>query len=108
MRALLWRSHPPYPEEVLRCGRLEIDIGARVVRLAGQVCDLTGYQFDLLAVLAQNSGRVMSRDHIMDSLRSEPVAAFDRSIDVHISRIRVVIEDDPKQPRRELTLRGAD
>ena len=107
VRALLRRSQTPSAEEVLRFGRLEIDLAARVVRLAGQVCDLTSYQFDLLAVLAQNPGRVMSRDHIMDALRGEPAAAFDRSIDVHISRIRAAIEDDPKEPRRVLTLRGA-
>jgi DNA-binding response OmpR family regulator len=81
---------------VLRFGRLEIDLGARVAALDGKTCDLTGHQFDLLVVLAQNPGRVLSRDQIMDSLKGHPLEAFDRSIDVHISRIRAVIEDDPK------------
>ena len=94
-------------DDVLRFGRLEIDLGARVARLAGEVCDLTGHQFDLLVVLAQSPGRVLSRDQIMDSLKGHPLEAFDRSIDVHISRIRSVIEDDPKAPRRVLTVRGA-
>jgi len=108
VKALLRRAAPqPDAEEVLRFGRLEIDLGARTARLAGQPCDLTSHQFDLLVVLAQSPGRVLSRDQIMDALKGHPLEAFDRSIDVHISRIRAVIEDDPKNPRRVLTVRGA-
>jgi two-component system phosphate regulon response regulator OmpR len=108
VKALLRRAAPPSDnDEVLRYGRLEIDLGERVARLAGQLCDLTSHQFDLLVVLAQSPGRVLSRDQIMDALKGHPVDAFDRSIDVHISRIRAVIEDDAKNPRRVLTVRGA-
>ena len=108
IKALLRRAAPPSADDdVLRFGRLEIDLGARTARLDGQACDLTGHQFDLLVVLAQSPGRVLSRDQIMDSLKGHPLEAFDRSIDVHISRIRAVIEDDPKAPRRVLTVRGA-
>ena len=108
VKALLRRAAPqPAADDVLRFGRLEVDLGARVARLGGDVCDLTGHQFDLLVVLAQSPGRVLSRDQIMDSLKGHPLEAFDRSIDVHISRIRAVIEDDPKLPRRVLTVRGA-
>ncbi|MES2887315.1 MAG: response regulator transcription factor [Pseudomonadota bacterium] len=107
LKALLRRASAPVVDEVLRFGRLEIDLGERVARLDNRPCDLTSHQFGLLVVLAQNPGRVMSRDQIMDALRGEPLEAFDRSIDVHISRIRSVIEDDPKQPKRVLTLRGA-
>ena len=108
VKALLRRATPqPAADEVLRFGRLEIDLGARMARLAGQHCDLTSHQFDLLVVLAQSPGRVLSRDQIMDSLKGHPLEAFDRSIDVHISRIRALIEDDPKLPRRVLTVRGA-
>jgi DNA-binding response OmpR family regulator len=78
-----------------------------LARLDGKICDLTSHQFDLLVVLAQSPGRVLSRDQIMDALKGHPLEAFDRSIDVHISRIRAVIEDDPKSPRRVLTVRGA-
>ena len=94
-------------EDLLRFGRLEVDLGERVARLSGKPCDLTSHQFDLLVVLAQSPGRVLSRDHIMDALKGHPLEAFDRSIDVHISRIRALIEDDPKNPRRVLTVRGA-
>ena len=108
VKALLRRtSAAPGGDEVLRFGRLEVDLGARLARLDGQHCDLTSHQFDLLVVLAQSPGRVLSRDQIMDAMKGHPLEAFDRSIDVHISRIRAVIEDDPKQPRRVLTVRGA-
>ena len=107
VKALLRRAQPQSGDEVLRFGRLEIDLGERIARLDGRPCDLTGHQFDLLVVLAQSPGRVLSRDQIMDSLKGHPLESFDRSIDVHISRIRAVIEDDPKTPRRVLTVRGA-
>ena len=94
-------------DDVLVFGRLEVDLGARQARLDGRPCELTSHQFDLLAVLAQAPGRVLSRDQIMDALKGHPLEAFDRSIDVHVSRIRAVIEDDPKMPRRVLTVRGA-
>jgi len=108
IKALLRRAQPaPTASEVLRFGRLEIDLGERCARVGGQPCELTAYQFDLLAVLAQRPGRVLSRDQIMDALKGHPTDAFDRSIDVHVSRIRAAIEDDPKTPRRVLTVRGA-
>jgi DNA-binding response OmpR family regulator len=108
VKALLRRTAPDSgDEEVLTFGRLEVDLGARQARLDGQPCDLTSHQFELLTVLARSPGRVLSRDQIMDSLKGHPLEAFDRSIDVHISRIRAVIEDDPKAPKRVLTVRGA-
>ena len=93
--------------EVLRFGRLEIDLGERSARLDGRDCVLTSHQFELLVVMARHAGRVMSRDQIMDALTGHPLDAFDRSIDVHISRIRAAIEDDAKAPKRLLTVRGA-
>ena len=108
VKALLRRATPePAADEVLRFGRLDIDLGARQARLDGKPCDLTSHQFELLTVLARQPGRVLSRDQIMDALKGHPLEAFDRSIDVHISRIRAVIEDDPKAPKRVLTVRGA-
>ena len=108
IKALLRRAQPAASsDDLLRFGRLEIDLGARQARIDGQPCDLTGHQFDLLVVLAQSAGRVLSRDQIMDALKGHPIDAFDRSIDVHVSRIRACIEDDPKNPKRVLTVRGA-
>ena len=88
-------------------GRLELDTAARAVRLDGKPCDLTGYQFDLLVALAKNAGRVLSREVLMDLVKGEEFESFDRSIDVHISRIRAAIEDNPKKPRRIITVRAA-
>ena len=92
--------------QVLRFGTLEIDRDARTVTVAGQAADLTSYQFDLLVALAERAGRVLSRDQIMEAVRGRELEAFDRSIDVHMGRIRAAIEQDAKNPRRILTVRG--
>jgi len=104
VRAVLRRGKGSPGSDVLRFGRLEIDRGARTVRLDGEIRSLTGHQFALLLVLAEHAGRVMSREALI--IKDAPLEAFDRSIDVHISRIRAAIEDDAKKPRRILTLRG--
>ena len=107
LRAILRRSKSDNRADIMHFGRLEIDTGAREVRLDGKSKPLTSYQFALLVALAQHAGRVMSRDAIMDLMKHEPLEAFDRSIDVHISRVRAAIEDDVKRPRRIITVRGA-
>jgi len=107
LRAILRRRGGPGQSQVLHFGRLEIDKGARDVRLDGQRRTLTGHQFALLVALAERAGRVLSREALMDLTKGEAIEDFDRSIDVHISRLRAAIEDDPKHPRRILTLRGA-
>ena len=91
----------------LRFGRLEIDPGSRIVRVDDTPTALTSYQFDLLLTLARHAGKAMSREQLMDLVRGEDLSALDRSIDVHISRIRAAIEDDPAHPRRIITVRGA-
>ena len=91
----------------LRFGRLEVDRGARAVRIDGEMRPLTAYQFDLLLVLAERAGRVLTREQLLDAVRGEALGPFDRSIDVHIGRLRAAIEDDSRQPRRILTVRGA-
>jgi DNA-binding response OmpR family regulator len=91
----------------LRVGPLEIDRAAREVRVRGQRRELTGRQFDLLLLLAERAGRVQTRDQLMDALKGEEWDNVDRSIDVHISRIRQAIEDDPRHPRLVQTVRGA-
>lgn len=91
----------------LRFGSLEIDRGARAVLLDERPCTLTAYQFDLLAVLAERAGRVLSRDQLIDALKGKAHEPFDRSIDVHIARLRAIIEDDPKHPQRIITVRGS-
>ena len=92
--------------KVMRFGSLEIDRDARAVSVSGNACELTSYQFDLLVTLAERAGRVLSRDQIMEAVRGRELEAFDRSIDVHMGRIRNAIEADPKDPKRILTVRG--
>lgn len=92
---------------VLRFGRLQIDRGSRTVRVDAEDKHLTSYQFDLLVALADNAGRVLNRERLLDLVKGEDIEAFDRSIDVHISRIRSAIEDDAKHPRRIITVRGS-
>jgi DNA-binding response OmpR family regulator len=107
MRAILRRGTAARPADLLRFGRLEIDRGARVARIDGQPRPLTGFQYTLLVAMAERAGRVLSREALLDLTRGEALEEFDRSIDVHISRLRAALEDDPKKPRRILTLRGA-
>jgi DNA-binding response OmpR family regulator len=107
IRALLRRRRPVSNEQVLRFGRLEIDRGARLVRVGGQLRGLTSHQFDLLLALAEHAGRVVTREQLMEWVRGEALDALDRSIDVHMARLRALIEDDPRQPKRIITVRGA-
>jgi DNA-binding response OmpR family regulator len=92
--------------KLLRFGSLEIDRDARTVTVGGQSAELTSYQFDLLIALAERAGRVLTRDQIMEAVRGRELEAFDRSIDVHMGRIRAAIEVDAKNPKRILTVRG--
>jgi DNA-binding response OmpR family regulator len=92
--------------QMLRFGSLEIDRDARTVSIAGTPCELTAYQFDLLVALAERAGRVLTREQIMEVVRGRELEAFDRSIDVHMGRIRAAIEADVKIPKRILTVRG--
>ena len=92
--------------QTLHFGSLEIDRDARRVTVRGEERELTSYQFDLLVALAERAGRVLTRDQIMEAVRGRELEAFDRSIDVHMGRIRAAIEDDVKSPKRILTVRG--
>ena len=109
IRAILRRREPGAQApsaQSMRFGSLEIDRDARTVTVNGQLADLTSYQFDLLVTIAERAGRVLTRDQIMEAVRGRELEAFDRSIDVHMGRIRAAIEADPKNPRRILTVRG--
>ena len=108
IRAVLRRHQGGAAPEhkLMRFGALEIDRDARVVSVTGQPAELTSYQFDLLVTLAERAGRVLTRDQIMEAVRGRELEAFDRSIDVHMGRIRAAIEQDVKNPKRILTVRG--
>jgi DNA-binding response OmpR family regulator len=105
IRALLRRAGPTPTPPRLRVGRLELDFAAREVTVGGKRRVLTHHEFELLATLARASGRVLSREQILEALKggSEP---FDRSIDVHVAKLRAKLEPDPKGPRYIKTVRG--
>ncbi len=105
IRALLRRTGPAPTPPRLRVGRLELDFAAREVTVAGKRRVLTHHEFELLATLARAAGRVLSRDQILDALKGQ-AEAFDRSIDVHIAKLRAKLEADPKEPRYIKTVRG--
>jgi DNA-binding response OmpR family regulator len=108
LRAVLRRQGPADPgsSEILRFDELVIDRAAREARVSDRRCELTSHQFALLLVLIDRRGRVLSREQLMEAVRGEELDAFDRSIDVHISRIRAAIEPDPKRPRFIKTVRS--
>ena len=110
IRVVLRRARSAAGSGFLRFGLLEIDRGARQVRVNGEEKSLTSYQFDLLTAMAERAGRVLSREQLADlaGRHDQPYdPSLDRSVDVHIARIRAVIEEDAKHPRHIITVRGA-
>jgi DNA-binding response OmpR family regulator len=91
----------------IRVGELSIDTGAFTVTLAGRPIALTSYEFALLRVLAEHAGRALSREHLLELAKGNAEEAFDRSIDVRISRLRQKLGDDPRNPRLLKTIRGS-
>lgn len=91
----------------LTVGGLALDPGARRAHLDGALLDLTSYEFGLLYALAERAGRVLPRERLMELAGVRPEDAFDRSVDVHVSRLRHKLGDDPRKPRFIKTIRGA-
>jgi DNA-binding response OmpR family regulator len=108
MHAVLRRARGQVgpPQKVLRVGELVVDPIAHRATLGAMELSLTAYEFTLLRVLAERAGRVLSREQIMEAARGSSEEAFDRSIDVHISRLRHKLGDDPKRPKLLKTVRG--
>ena len=98
---------PNVRQALLEYGHLRIDVEGRRLWKRGQPVELTSRQFDLLVLLAERRGRVQSRAQLTEALTGETWEVEDRSIDVHVSRIRSAIEDDPKRPRYLRSVRGA-
>jgi DNA-binding response OmpR family regulator len=94
-------------KDLVRVGALVVDPAARRVTLRGREVALTGYEFALLEALARRAGRVLSREQLMELARGSAEEAFDRTVDVHVSRLRQKLGDDPKRPRLLKTVRGA-
>jgi DNA-binding response OmpR family regulator len=105
IRAVLRRG-AAVPRARFVAGGLVIDYDAREVAVDGRRVVVTHHEFELLAALARANGRVLSREQLMDALRGAEYEAFDRSIDVHVSKLRAKIEADPRAPRYLKTVRG--
>jgi DNA-binding response OmpR family regulator len=106
LRAVLRRPPLGTPRSSLSLGDIQIDRDARRVFVADAEAELTSRQFDLLVLLAESAGRVLSREYLMGAIRNETLDANDRSIDVQIGRLRAALGDDPRQPRYITTVRG--
>lgn len=100
------RGNAGPPAQRLEVGPLVIDPQAMCATLDGRVLGLTTYEFALLRALAENAGKVLVREQLLVLARGNAEEAFDRSIDVHVSRLRHKLGDDPKQPRLLKTVRG--
>ncbi len=109
IRAVLRRATPDLPEEArFKSGDLTIDFPSREVMVAGARQSLTAHEYEILCALARHAGRVLSRDQLLELVKGDGADdAFDRSIDVHVSRLRQKIEPDPRHPRYVKTVRGA-
>jgi DNA-binding response OmpR family regulator len=100
------KSESDEPKVVL-FGNLEIDTAKKSVRLGGEPLDLTTMEFEMLSLLSKNASRVLSRDEILDHLRGIDWEAYNRSIDVVISRLRQKLHDNPKHPMYLKTVWGS-
>jgi DNA-binding response OmpR family regulator len=108
MRAVLRRMHGQVGPSTrsVKVGALQLDPATRRVWLGGRELELTSYEFSLLYALADRAGRVLSREQLMEMAAGSSAEAFDRSIDVHISRLRQKLGDDGRRPRIIRTVRG--
>jgi two-component system, OmpR family, phosphate regulon response regulator OmpR len=106
LQAVLRRARGPGPEDRIRVGSLELDGAGRTATLSGRALPLTTAEWELLALLVRSRGRVLSRDRILDAIRGVEWEAFDRSVDVLVSRLRHKLGDDPKRPTYVQTVWG--
>jgi DNA-binding response OmpR family regulator len=106
MQAVLRRGAKVAPEDCIRTGLLEMNWTTSSARLNGRLLSLTPAEFELLGLFVRNRGRVLSRDRIMDETHGIDLDAYDRSIDVLVSRVRQKLGDDPKEPTFIQTVRG--
>lgn len=94
------------PTTVIRAGDVELDTAAMTATVAGQPVDLTPTEFQLLATLARQPGRIFSREQLLEAIHGVAYDGYDRSVDSHIKNLRRAIEPDPRQPRYIQTVYG--
>src|SRR5687768_7321145 len=106
LRAVLRRSQPDAASERLAVAGIEVDVGARSVRVDGAGVELTGLELDILIALMRRAGRVVPRGSLLAEAGRGDVAVNERTVDVHISKLRKKLGDDMSAPRRIRTVRG--
>jgi two-component system OmpR family response regulator len=106
VRAVLRRTQPDPSLERLSAGGVIIDVSSRAVQVDGRPLELTGLEFDILLALVRRAGRVIPRSMLLTEAGRGDVLVGERTVDVHISRLRRKIGDDPKNPQRIRTIRG--
>jgi len=107
VRAVLRRFERPLAPSPMKVGEIEIDPSAMILTVRGQTVPTTATEFRLLDYFARHSGRVFTRDHLLDSVWRDTAYVTPRSVDVYVRRIREKIEPDPENPRYLKTVRGA-
>lgn len=107
IETILRRGQTGYQKDVIRVGDLEVMPGSRTTFLNNEPLDLTTKEFEILLLLITHPNKVFSRDDLMESLRGLDWDAFNRSIDVLVSRLRQKLKDDPKKPRYIRTVWGS-
>ena len=93
-------------QQTIQVGELVLDPQRMTVTLEGKPIDVTAYEFSILRALAQRPGRVLSREQLLDLAKGSAELSFDRSIDVHVSRLRAKLGDDSRSPKILKTVRG--
>lgn len=106
IQAVLRRGALQVQTDCLRAGELVLDFGTRTVTLRGSRLDMTTAEFELLALLMKNRGKVLTRERILEETRGLDWESFDRSVDVLISRLRQKLKDNPKAPAFLKTIWG--
>lgn len=107
VRAVLRRVEAAVrPTEQLRAGDLELDLGRHRVTVAGRVIELTPTEFELLATLAREPGRVFTRGQLLDAVHGFSLETYERAIDGHIKNLRRKLEPDPAAARYVRTVHG--
>jgi two-component system OmpR family response regulator len=105
LRAVLRRAQPEASSERLSVGGIVVDVGARAAQVEGKAIDLTGLEFDILVALLRRAGRVVPRAALLTEAGRGDVTVSERTVDVHISRLRRKLGEDPRLPRIR-TVRG--
>ena len=94
------------PGDVVRAGDLSLDVPRMRAELAGRPVDLTPTEFQLLATLAAQPGRIFTRSQLLDAVHGVAFESYERAIDTHVKNIRRKLEPDPREPRYVLTVYG--